>query len=157
VQGGRPDEVVDGFDLQEVEPAGKKISAGELAWLSEPRSFAEACAKDRLEHDRRSVRRDLYDIFARVGARRSEVRDDNLVKNFFRAGGRAAGIQKLREPRSSRFEDDALLQHWSYNGASFRAGDPHDTDAAHPGCGGDGCDGLVGALHLLRVEDGLRP
>ena len=82
VEGGRFDEVVNGFGLGEVKAAGEKGSLGEFAWFGEASAPGDALADEVVEEDGGAMGGDLNDVFGGVGVWGGEVGDDGFVECF---------------------------------------------------------------------------
>ena len=75
----RVDQVADRLGLRQVELAGEKCALSEFAGLGQPRAQLERAPQQQIEHHRRSVRGNLYEVFAGVGIGRGEQGDHRLV------------------------------------------------------------------------------
>ena len=75
----RIDEVANRFGLRQIETARQKSALGKFAGLSQPRAQLHCPPKQELQHHRRTVRRNLHQIFRRVRIRRGEESHESFV------------------------------------------------------------------------------
>ena len=136
------DQIGDGLGLDQIELAVEKGAKGELARFGQPRAGFDGAREDRGQHHGAAVRRDLDHVFAGVGLRRRERRDDELVADAMEAvgpadrlrrgfGGREAGLHnELREGGVTGLEGPVAAHERARDSRGVRAAQANDADAA---------------------------
>ena len=144
---GGGDEVGHGFGLAEVHLAIKEGTLGILSRCGKAASAINEQAQGLLEDIGRTMARDLYRVFARIGVRGTEEGDEHLVKHG------AVGADEVTESGGTCL---ALSERCSLYGAKVLTGDCNCIGAANADdadgstlSGGNGADGIVG-MHSLH-------
>ena len=140
-QRDRPDQVVDGLGLEDVQAAVQIGPEGEFPWPGQPRPCPCPDPEDGLEDGRAAVGAQLDDVLPRIGPGRLEIGQEGFVERPPTLG--IADRPENRPPHRKRSLDPALrLEDPPGHGERPLAADPDDPQPADPRRRRDRDDGI---------------